>query len=107
MTIKAEAHSDDYVIEVDFDATPWFAQASDEEIAALAAIDWGGDYESDEVADYCSDVPGLVRLFDYLDNIRDDPMKKDCCGFECHVDEESALNWLQQYRPLLWQQLKE
>lgn len=42
--IKAEVHTDDHIYEVNFDAEPWFAQASDKEILEVAECGWGGDY---------------------------------------------------------------
>jgi len=40
--IRAEAHSDDYKATAKFEATPWFAQASEESILQLARQEWGG-----------------------------------------------------------------
>jgi hypothetical protein len=103
--ITARAHSDDYVFEVEFDAEPWFRRADDQDVLLLAAEGWGGNYKSDEVALDARDETGhegLVRLFDYLELIRDLPSKKDACGFECHVDEDEALCWLREFRPDLW-----
>ena len=37
--IRAETHPDDHAREIEFDATKWFEQASDEEILALARTD--------------------------------------------------------------------
>ena len=92
--IKAEAHSDDRVFEVDFDATRWFKQASDEQITALIGCEFGGDYPADEVAVESSNwVYDLQPLFDYLERVD--------CGFECHVDETDARAWLRANRPHL------
>ena len=102
--IKAEAHSDDRASEVQFDATPWFEAATDQEIEKLAAAGWGGDYPADEVAMQMADsVDGLADMFKYIEiahKIRD-------VGFECHVDSDSALAWLKLHRFALWEQLKE
>ena len=43
MKINAEAHNDDHVFEVPFDAFGWFEQPTDAEGRALAAYGWGGD----------------------------------------------------------------
>lgn len=100
--IRAEAHSDDRVHEVNFDATPYFQQAKSEEIAALAACDWGGDYPADAVAQFCAEhEPKLAQLFSYLESIANVPSKKDESGFECHVTSEDALAWLKTNRPEL------
>lgn len=48
--IQGYIHTDDYEHEAHFDAEPWFRRASDEQIEALADIDWGGNYPADDVA---------------------------------------------------------
>ena len=97
--IKAECHSDDRASEVEFDATPWFERASNKEIADLARCGWGGGDPADAVAEFCSDTDENVKkVFDYLNIIKDDPSKKDCCGFECHVDQEDAVAWIRVHR---------
>jgi len=87
--IKAKAWSDDRNVEVEFDATPYFQQASALEILQLACCGWAGDYPADDVATYVAGGepstgrggrPGLRRLFQYLEIIADDPAKADCRG---------------------------
>lgn len=98
--IKAECHSDDYVACATFDATPWFEQASDEEIRALAECDWGGDQPADGVAVFIQDKdPKVGRLFDYLSF--EPKMGHEPVGFECHVDVADARRWLDANRPAL------
>jgi hypothetical protein len=94
--IGAEAHSDDRAIEIDFDAVDWFKQASVEEIVALAACEWGGDYPADAVADLFAAVD-TAPLFAYL-NARNKG-GGETVGFECHVDGNEAMAWLRIYRP--------
>ena len=104
--VKAEAHSDDYNVQVEFDAADWFEQASDQEIVELVNCGWGGDYPADAVAEFLSDADlGLSKLFDYLHAIANDPSKKDCNGFECHIDPDKAAAWLNANRPQLAQHL--
>lgn len=106
-TIPAECHSDDHSHEVDFDALPWFEQASDDEIVALAAIDWGGDQEADEVAIFCQDHNNeLNALFNYLDKIKNKRSHKDMCGFECHVEEVPAMEWLRTHKRTAWERVR-
>lgn len=86
--IRAEAHSDDHRIEVEFDATLWFEQADIQEILDLAKCEWGGHYAADQVALELADGHReLTRLFDYLNIVND-------VGFEVHVDEDNARAWL-------------
>ena len=92
MKIKAECHADDQVLRATFDATPWFEQASCEDIGKLAACDWGGDYPADEVAQFMAEQDGEVRkMFQYLDIVGN-------LGFECHVDRDDAIAWLRMFR---------
>ena len=98
--VRAECHSDDRVFEVEFDAAPWFNQASDQEIFDLAECGWGGDYPSDAVAmDMAKHLDSIAALFVYLDNHNRSPRKH--IGFECHVEREDAMNWLRANRPSL------
>jgi len=104
--IVAECHSDDRNVEVAFDATPWFKQASNKDILDLAGCGWGGDYPADEVAEWMADRRSkagkrIAEMFKYLEIIHGDPAKKNTQGFECHVDEDSARKWLAKNRPAL------
>lgn len=102
--IKAEAHSDDRTVEATFDARPWFRQASDAEILALARSDWGRSYEADAVAEFCADQAGgegVKRIFDYLSFNPRQLFANDPVGFECTVDAASAMTWLRAQRPQL------
>lgn len=106
--IHAEVHSDDCVMQVEFDATPWFAQASDEQIRELAKIDWQGDYAADAVAEFFEETnPKIKALMTYLQSIQGLRSHKDCCGFECSVESEDALAWLKERRVALWRELEE
>lgn len=92
--IPAEAHTDDHIVKVEFDAAPWFAQASEEAILALSDCDWGGDEAADSVAEWSvRTTPELQRVFDHYNP------DEDVSGFECHVDEEAAMAWLRANRP--------
>lgn len=93
--LRAEVHSDDRVVEVEFDAQLWFDQASDDEIAALRDCDFGGDYPADAVALFAAEHDeGVRRLFTYLDILGagNKPM-----GFECHVVATDAETWLAEH----------
>ena len=97
--ITAEAHSDDRVFEVPFDALPWFQQASDEEVIKLARCGWGGDYPADHVAEFMVDhVPALAEMFGYIERLA---RKRRDTGFECHVNKKEALAWLKANKPVL------
>lgn len=105
--VEAEAYSDDRAFEIKFNAADWFETATDGEIVALAACDWGGDYAADAVAvDLADTNKDLAAMFSYLERIQDRPDKKDAHGFECRVDGDSALAWLRLHRPELASRMK-
>lgn len=100
--IKAEAHSDDRVYEVSFEASRWFSEAADHEILVLAENRWGGCPRADGVATYMAKFcPELADMFRYLERIANVPSKKDESGFECNIDEASAIAWIRAHRPEL------
>jgi len=97
--IPAYCHTDDRRIDVEFDATPWFRQASNNEITDLAACGFGGDYPADEVAIWMADQhPGIANMFKYIEAVTT-PRHSE--GFECHVGEVAATAWVKRYRPYL------
>jgi hypothetical protein len=94
--IKACITGDGSTVEVEFDAVPWFEQASDEEIEELAEIGWGGNYEADVVAEFVADtVPSVRKVID------------KGAGFEVHVDVAQALRWLAEHRASLCERISE
>lgn len=99
--IPAEVHRDDRGYEAKFDALPWFQQATDEQIRALADIGWGGNYAADVVAQFCKDIDQDVE----------EVLNHTCCeegmGFECHVDSIPAMTWLMIHRPKLWRAIRD
>ncbi len=99
--IRAEVHSDDRAYEIDFDATAYFVQASDEDLFKLAKDDWGGGYPADWVAEYFEKTNRNIKaMFRYLRSpeVRE---RRDAPGFECYVKEADAMEWLKKNRPLL------
>ena len=91
--------SDDRNVEATFNAGHWFRTATDAEIMALAAIGWRGDAESDDVALRVGVVePDVRKVLAYVEAM---PRHLEV-GFECEVDEKSALAWLAAHRIGLW-----
>jgi len=96
--IPAECHSDDRCCEIEFNALSWFEQASDEDLQDLVDCGFRGDYPSDKVAIYYADyIEDIRAMFQYIE-IR---QRFHHIGFECSVDEESAMKWLCRNRPHL------
>ena len=92
VAIQADAHSDDDAVLIKFDALAWFREVSAENILALAKCGWGGDYPADAVLQYTPDNENEKRLLSYLHI-------NPTMGYECHVNEESAMAWLADNRP--------
>ena len=95
--ISATLKSDDGFASISFDATPWFEQASDQEIIELAGCGCGGDYPADEVSQFFSGSI-TAQVFDYLDN---HPAREtnSAIGHETHVDMDEAVEWIIENRP--------
>lgn len=106
MKIRAEAHSDDGVSKVSFDAVKWFEVASDQEVLKLAKISWEHGYEADYVAQFFSESE-TKELFDHLSTNPRMPFTEDTVGFECSVNEEDACRWLAANRPDLYANVTE
>jgi hypothetical protein len=102
--IRAEVHDDDFRTSARFDATPWFEQASDKEIVDLAKIDWGGDLEADEVAEFFEGRD--VGTPDTVDDVFKAVNVLDV-GFECSVEPDDAIRWVEKNRPHLMEQLND
>lgn len=97
ITVSAETHDDDRLFETPFDASAWFAAASDAEILALAACEWGRDYAADAVALWFDGRHAeITAMFSFKRS-----------GFECTVDRSDALAWIQQHRPYLLDRIQD
>jgi len=98
-SISAYVRWDNEEMNVPFEANLWFEQATDEEIIALQAIDWGGNMESDEVARFMETHDEYVRdLMLQLDKYNHDNPHEDLMGFECYISGERAKMWLGVHR---------
>jgi len=94
----AEVHTDDFAIELPFDAEFFFRTACDNDIRALIECDWRGDYPADEVAIQCAKENGDIDVvLEY---------GGDSIGYEVSVDEEKALKYLWDRRPSLMREIE-
>lgn len=103
MKIRAECHSDDHVVRVEFNAASWFDQATDDDIKRLVDCGWAHDYPADNVAEFFADTT-TADLFGYLDITRRQ-RARPTIGFECSVNEDDARAWLSENRPALLESL--
>lgn len=96
--IRAEVHDDDFKISSMFDATPWFEQASNQEILELAQINWRGGIAADCVAEFfegrnvgaphtVDDVFNMISVLDI--------------GYEVSIEPCDAMSWVKKNRPHL------
>lgn len=90
--INANCRSDDGALSVDFDAEPYFLQASSDDIRDLVACDWGGDYPADNVALFFEGKPEHSELSVVVTR---------AVGFECRVNSADAMEWIKDNRPEL------
>ena len=87
-----------------FDASPWFAQATEEDIEALLAetveggtSDFqraiGGNFRGDDVAAFCSrGNEGLAKVYAYIKAVSD--VGQDCGGSDCYLNAVDVDNYL-------------
>jgi hypothetical protein len=104
--IPAKMVTDDHVATVDFDASKWFMNASDSAIVALADAGWSACERADGVAEAFAagghhPDPGVVDVFGYLSLVQ----KFKTVGFECYIDQDAAMAWIQSRRPALFEKI--
>lgn len=100
--IRAEisCDNDDYGPVIPFDATEWFRTASDADISALRAEEYGCGYESDNVAEFMADRDKtLAEFFVYL-RFRQ-TYGSGGGGYAVRVDAYAAELWLSKNRPAI------
>lgn len=90
--IHAEVNSKDGLHTIEFDALPWFKIASDRYLYNLYGIDYGGDYASEEVAEWFAKHKNRRDIAEIVNGKS---------GFECFVNCEEAEAWIKKHRPIL------
>lgn len=101
--IRAEVScdNDDHGPVIRFDATPWFEQASDDDIRALRQEEYGCGYESDCVAEFVADRDATVAgFFSYL-SFRNDHGRGSGSGYTVRIGDKDAESWIAEHRPHL------
>jgi hypothetical protein len=108
LAVSAGVRSDDQRAVAQFDATPYFEQADDDDLWELARKGWSGCKQADWVAEYMADLDKHVRsVFDYLASHPTMPGSRETQGFECSVDDDDARAWVKANRPALFRRLVE
>lgn len=106
--IRAECHTVDDALTVDFDATPWLEEADADSVVLLSRRDWSGP----EVANALETRPGnenLCELLRYARERLEKESREDPAWptFTCRLDGTAALAWLERHRPELVQQIRQ
>jgi hypothetical protein len=103
--IKAKAWTDCGQFKVEFDATKWAEQATEDAIQALAECEFSKDYAADDVAIFMADHDEKVaKMFEFMDVVRYQPLTGDTNGFECLVDSSDFFGWLEENKPSLFEE---
>ncbi len=92
--VPAQIGIDDEFEPVEFNASPFLGAASLEQILALAACGWRGDYPADDVAWHVRGMYGYAAVDALLTRVENEGK-----GFEVSVDEAEARRWLALVRP--------
>ena len=98
--INATLRSQDGILKFTFDATPWFAQASDHELFALATAGWVSSPAPDDlVQDLGADNPQAAAVIEEMEL----PRLPDgtAATIKVHIEEIAAGGWLVENRPAL------
>ncbi|MBD2745695.1 hypothetical protein IC232_03200 [Microvirga sp. BT688] len=98
--INASLRSNDGILKLSFDATPWFAKASDDEIFALATAGWGGSTATDELIRYIGSCNPQAASF-LAEMKLPEPPNGTAAPIKVNIEEAPAGGWLVENRPAL------
>lgn len=93
--VVAYVHANNYFFDATFNATPWFEQASDEEIVTLASAGWTGE-AAESVAHFAEAYSEYVNIV--LDYCRRKESQGKPVGFTVEIHPGTALEWVKQNR---------
>lgn len=97
---SVSADNDDYGPVIDFDATPWFEQASERDIQHLRDEGYGCGEESDGVAEFMADRDAIVaEFFTYLSFRQEHGRGRG--GYTVRIGDRDADAWIAENRPHL------
>lgn len=113
--IRANVHTADDTLDVDFNAQPWFEQASYDEVCALLRGNCEGEAADDLVFWFQHRNPEIAALIDFVNqtaeateshgHYRPEERALNAYLFEAHADFECSVNrsdvlrWLAVHRP--------
>lgn len=99
--VPVRFYTDCRTFEIKFDARAYLQQAGEEVLRAIMSVGYGGDYCTDNVAEYMADHglnEELQEAFDFLRAVNR-RASKDPTGFECQLDGQAYLTWVKACRP--------
>jgi len=100
LIVQSHVYADDYLFDATFDTIPWFEQAADEEILALAKTNFGGGPEADAVAEWFEKKLRRVEVvLEYCQHTTTGP--GPIVGFTTEIDPKTAMAWIREHRPHL------
>ena len=104
MLIQGFVYADDRLFDATWDATPWFVQAGDEELVALARINFGKGDEADAVVHFAADESQVARVLEYCQHTTTGP--GPIIGITTEIDPNAATKWLKDNRSHLLERLE-
>ncbi len=105
MQVQGFVYADDRLFDATFDTIPWFEQATDDEILALAKINFGGGPEADAVAEWFDEKLRRVEVvLEYCEHTTRGP--GPIVNFTAEIHSEAAVEWIAKHRPHLLEKSK-
>lgn len=106
VAVRARITTDDRQVSATFNADPWFAQASDDDIRELHAKGYRCCEEADAIAYHVGEGnPAVGRVFRYLKAFRPKTQAGGLVGFEVELSKPEVRRYLSRARPHLVRQL--
>ena len=106
--VRAECHTADDTLTVEFDVTPWLQETEAQSIVLLARQGWSGPAVAEALAAR-PENEGLRKLLRYARERLEKESREDPSWptFSCHLDGTAALAWLEQNRPDIAEQVRQ
>ncbi|QRM35472.1 hypothetical protein [Microvirga sp. VF16] len=98
--IRASCHTADNALALEFDATPWFAEADRQSILHLAKDGWSSAWVADGLEAHPG-YEGLHQLVKYAaTRLREESLEDPTwAALDCSVNQSDAMHWLAENRP--------
>lgn len=97
--INATLRSQDGILKLSFDATPWFAKASDDEIFALATGGWGDSQAADRLVQDVRVCNPQAAAF--IKEMALPQLPNGAAAIKVQIEDVAGGGWLLENRPAL------